>query len=79
MEKETRIISEDTARSMGNITEDEIRNAKSRADGYIVTIGNIRYYLSIQLDLRTDPKTVEMPDMMGEGRNFKGPASKPRE
>lgn len=69
-DKKTEIISEDTARSMGNFTEEEIQRAKQRDDGYLMTLGDTRYYLTIQYnDLRTGAKTVEMPDMVGEGKN----------
>lgn len=71
-ENNVQIISEDTAREMGDFTEQEIERAKTRADGYIVTMSGIKYFLSVQYnDLRIGGQgtRVKMPDQVGTGTN----------
>ncbi len=75
------LLNEQDLIETGFFTMEQIRAAKHNGDGHVGTIHGEPYFLlEAELNLETGKRVVEMPDMMGDGKNrIAGANGKPRE
>lgn len=68
MANNVEVLIEDTLRSLGYFTEEQISAARSRGDGFVGEHNGVKYYRNSDYhDFHTEKSTVSMPDQQGEG------------
>lgn len=68
MTNKVEVLIEETLRSLGYFTDEQIESARSRGDGYVGEHDGVKYYRNSDYrDFRTEKSTVSMPDQQGEG------------